>query len=861
MQLCENLLTDIPLGAGARRPCASRRPLRAALAVLFLGASASALAARPAAAVELVSTKLTGFNGGAASNGVAVNADGSIVAFYSDASNLVAGDTNATRDVFVRDRSAQKTERVSVSSAGAQANGASQPSGGAPAMSADGNTVAFYSAATNLVAQDTNGQTDVFVRVRNSGTTELISAATDGTPGNGPSVAPSISADGNFVAFQSRASNLISGDTNNAADIFVRDRRNQTTERVCNGVQGNRFSYSPSISADGSIVAFVSAADNLVPGDANGRLDIFVCDRTTGTIELVSVSSSGAHGDGDSILPALSGDGHLVAFKSLADNFVPNDNNGVVDVFAYNRDTKTIERISVDLSGGDANDFSFPPSVSGDGRFVVFGSFATNLVPNDSNSSADVFVRDRQIGITKLVDVNDQGVEADGGTVDVPPSISQDGTQIGFVSFASNLVDGDTNQAVDVFATLNPFYGAEMCPDGTCPDGQVCVEGTCVVPRATATLTPIRSRTSTGTPTNIRPTFTPTAGTPAPTPTATPPSAASATRTRTATSRPTATATPKVTASAAPTSGTGTPPLLGTPTATPTASSTRTGTATGATTAAATPSSTATAAATRTTPSPTLTAAPTTVLTASTTRTTTASPALTTAATPSSTATAAVTRTPPSPTVIATATIVSTASTTRTTTASPALTTAATPSSTATAAATRTTPSPTLTAAPTTVVTASTTRTTTASPGPTTTATRVVTATGSQTVTATPAIPTVTPTRASTASSTATGAAVGTATPTVTPALTALASRTATTAVPTGAASPTAAPTGTPQRACTGDCDGVNGVDLRELSLCLKIVNGSLPLDACPACDPDGNGPDLLDLVHALKNATEGGCN
>ncbi|MFI5366762.1 MAG: cohesin domain-containing protein [Candidatus Binatia bacterium] len=504
---------------GARRrfhDCA----IRMALILLFAGAFGTYMAA-PAAAVDLASVDFQGDASNAPSNGVAVSSDGNFVAFYSDANNLVPGDTNSLRDVFVRDRAGQKTERVSVSSAGAQANGASQPTGGAPAISADGSTVAFYSAATNLVAQDTNGQTDVFVRVRNSGTTELISVATDGTQGNGPSVAPSVNAcppgvtycdptdDGRYVAFQSAASNLIAGDTNNAADIFVRDRRNQTTERVCNGVQGNRFSYWPSISADGNLVAFVSAASNLVPGDTNSDLDVFVCNRNTGTIELVSVSSSGAQGNGDSILPAISGDGHLVAFKSLADNLVPNDNNGLVDVFAYDRNTKTIERISVNPSGGDANDFSFPPSVSGDGRFVVFGSFGTNLVPNDSNGSADVFVRDRQIGITKLVDVNDQGVEANGGTPDVPPSISQDGKQIGFVSFASNLVGGDNNQAADVFATLNPFYGAGMCPDGTCPAGQMCVKGSCVVPPPTATPTRTPTVTPTGTATST-PTVTPT---------------------------------------------------------------------------------------------------------------------------------------------------------------------------------------------------------------------------------------------------------------------------------------------------------------------------------------------------------------
>lgn len=497
---------QIAMGARNRLFRSGRSGLAGLMAA---GLSACLLVGPPASAVDLASVGVNGAVGNNSSNGVATNADGNIVVFYSDANNLVTGDTNQARDIFLHDRTAGTTERLSINSSGEQANGPSHATGGSPGVSADGQVVAFYSDATNLVAGDTNDQPDVFVRLRSDGTTERISVASDGTQANGPSVNPSISADGRFVAFQSRASNLVPNDTNNAADIFVRDRSNNTTERVCDGVQPNRFSFTPSISADGRFVAFASAATNLVPDDTNSHLDIFVCDRSTGNIERVSVGNlpggGTVQGDGDSILPAISGNGLVVGFKSLADNLVPNDANNVVDVFARDRTANVTERISVNITGGDANDFSFPPSLNNDGRFVGFGSFATNLVLGDGNVTSDVFVRDRQIGVTKQADINDRGEEANGGTPDVVPALSSDGKQIGFVSFATNLVRIDSNQVADVYAAVNPFYGPGMCPDGTCPDGQVCVRGTCLSPTPTRTAT----RTPTPPPT-VTPTKTPT---------------------------------------------------------------------------------------------------------------------------------------------------------------------------------------------------------------------------------------------------------------------------------------------------------------------------------------------------------------
>jgi len=326
--------------------------------------------------------------------------------------------------------------------------------------------VAFYFDATNLVTGDSNDKTDMFVRVRDRGTIELITLASDGTQGNRPSVGTTISADGRFVAFQARAS----------ADIFVRDRFMGTTERICDGVQGNRFSFSPAISADGNFVAFASDATNLVADDTNARLDIFVCDGASRAIERIIIGNSGAQGNGDSILPAINADGRVLGFKSLADNLVSGDRNGVVDVFVRDQSAGTTERISVKVSGGDANDFSFPPSISNDGRYVASGSFGTSIVWGDTNHPSDVFVRDRRNAFTILVDKNAKGELANRGVPDIAPAISGDGKQIAFVSFASNLVTADINKNADVYSNLNDFQGPN---DSDCLENEHCRGGAC----------------------------------------------------------------------------------------------------------------------------------------------------------------------------------------------------------------------------------------------------------------------------------------------------------------------------------------------------------------------------------------------
>jgi Tol biopolymer transport system component len=375
-------------------------------------------------------------NGGSQANGFSfqpvISGDGRYVAFDSDATNLVPGDTNAASDVFVRDRQAGSTIRVSVASDGAQASGASFQ----PAISSDGRYVAFYSEAANLVVGDTNGVDDVFVRDRDTdgdGTfdeggavsTTRVSTGSGGQA-NGLSGSPAISGDGQYVTFVSEASNLVADDTNNfcdtdgdtalddnCPDVFVRNRQAGTTQRVsvdsANG-QGNSSSYAPAISWEGRFVTFTSAATNLVAGDTNAATDIFLRDRLGGTTERVSLASGGSQSNGPSSVSGLSSDGRYAVFQSEASNLVTGDTNGSGDIFVRDRARGATTRVSVDSGGGQADGGSSAPGISSDGQYVVFYSVASNLVSGDTNGRQDVFFHDLVSavgGIAELPDVSD----------------------------------------------------------------------------------------------------------------------------------------------------------------------------------------------------------------------------------------------------------------------------------------------------------------------------------------------------------------------------------------------------------------------------------------------------------------------
>jgi Tol biopolymer transport system component len=420
------------------------------LAVLLVLAASLELAPRGwalAAETKRISVNSSEAQANGASSSPSTSAGGRFVVFYSDATNLVGGDTNGHQDVFVRDRFGT-TRRVSVSSAGVQANGDSYD----PVISADGRFVAFHSAASNLVGGDTNGVVDIFVRDRSTGRTSRVSVSSAGEEANGESDTSSISADGRFVAFLSHATNLVGGDTNGDADIFVRDRSTGRTRRVSvssDEAQGNGPSADPVLSADGRIVAFSSQASNLVGGDSNSATDVFVRVRKAGTTTRVSVSSGAAEGNASSTGPDLSAGGRFVVFASSATNLVGNDTNGYADVFLHDRKNDTTRRVSITSWGAEGNALSNSPSISANGLVVAFRSPASNLVGDDANAAEDVFVRDRAAGTTRRMSVNSAGDQGNGRSY--APSISANGRYIAFNSAATNLVGKDTNAIDDIF--------------------------------------------------------------------------------------------------------------------------------------------------------------------------------------------------------------------------------------------------------------------------------------------------------------------------------------------------------------------------------------------------------------------------
>jgi len=333
------------------------------------------------------------------------------------------------------------TERVSISSTGEEGDSSSSE----PSISADGRYAAFASDATNLVNGDNNGFTDIFVYDRVLNVTERVSVSSSGEEANSNSFEPSISGDGRYVAFVSISTNLVANDTNGYADIFVHDRLLKVTERISiaiDGEQGNSSSSEPSISADGRCVAFSSLASNLVLNDTNNWGDVFVYDRISGTTERVSISTSGEEQlmPANSLIyddyePSISADGRYVAFSSWASNLVSDDNNNSKDVFIRDRLLKVTERASISSTGEEANAGGSEPSISADGRYVAFSSGATDLAVNDNNPWSDIFVHDRQTGITERISTFSSGEE----TISHNPSISADGRYVAFRSIKAEI--------------------------------------------------------------------------------------------------------------------------------------------------------------------------------------------------------------------------------------------------------------------------------------------------------------------------------------------------------------------------------------------------------------------------------------
>jgi MYXO-CTERM domain-containing protein len=425
-----------------------------------------------AAETVRVSVAANGAEGNGGSSDPVISADGRYVAFSSYASNLVPNDTNNSPDIFVKDLQTGAIERVNVATDGSQAQSGPAIYGSFfPSISPDGRFVAFQSDAPNLVANDTDGKENAFVHDRQTGTTEVVSLATDGTLHQGRF--PSISADGRYVAFQSEDA-FITGAGAVRGNIYVRDRQTSTTVLASVTYDGSNpqswywGSVRPQISGDGRYVVFASDSNNITNNDPWGySTDIFVRDLQNNTTEMVSVDSSEQSYQTSSWSGRISADGRYALFHSDYGYFVPDDTNGRYDVFLRDRQLGTTERVTLNSLGEQADYGGWIGALSANGRYVTFYSSATNLAPNGTNSK-QAYLRDLQTGETTRISVSTTGEQADPMVIDAddatsPARAADDGTVV-LQSTATNLVANDTNGACDIFVRRKTASGAATTP-------------------------------------------------------------------------------------------------------------------------------------------------------------------------------------------------------------------------------------------------------------------------------------------------------------------------------------------------------------------------------------------------------------
>lgn len=463
---------------------------------------------------------------------IMVSAGGRYTAVETDATNVLVPDNNPFRDVFVHDNRSGAVELVSKSTDGFQGTGlcrtdsTSDPvifsveAGDPPVMDRNGRRVVFASCASNLVPGDTNLREDIFVHDRDSGETTRVSVSGGGRQSDHDSTWPTISGNGRFVAFASTATNLVNNDTNDRSDIFVHDLRSRETVRGSlgpDGSQGDDASYRPDLDGTGRHLAFTSYSTNLVEGDTNDAGDVFVRDLKTGRVVRASLGSDGEEkrsalgGGAASSSQALSDNGRFVLFSGSAPGFVPEDGPTTGDLFVRDLKENRTERVSVtadgeQLTGTGPNGTIGDAALSPDGRFVAFGTHASNLAPNDSQQSdqtilggdPDVFIHDRETGSTDLVSIDLDGNPADcnGHGRSYNPSVSEGGRFVAFNSCSHDLAANDDRVAPLAFdwqpflrdrgRVLGATYPAEKSPSGTGAEDRICVASDMCIPPSAA---------------------------------------------------------------------------------------------------------------------------------------------------------------------------------------------------------------------------------------------------------------------------------------------------------------------------------------------------------------------------------------
>jgi hypothetical protein len=387
------------------------------------------------------------------SSASSISADGRYIAFDSLATNLLPGNPSGYWQVYVYDQQNGLLERISVNLTDPIAH-----HGRWPSISADGRYVVFFS----TYPASTGPHYQIYVHDRQTGLSELVSKSSAGEPGVGSHSSPGISLDGRYVVFSSDAANLVPDDTNFNSDVFLHDRRTGITERLSLTHLGEETldgsSEAPSISADGRYVVFQSTANDLVPEDNNYAVDVFVRDLVLGTIERVSVSSSGTEGNRESYLPEISADGRYILFSSNATNLVPGVPPSFFEkVYVRDRQLGTTEAITP-YTTAEYSVSTQQGSISNDGRFVTFLSTFNPDNPNEPFEYNQIFLHDRLMGKYYRLPLTWDG-QAHNNHAGFQ-KISGDGRFIVFSSDASNLVPGDTNMQTDVFFLNHCLSGA-----------------------------------------------------------------------------------------------------------------------------------------------------------------------------------------------------------------------------------------------------------------------------------------------------------------------------------------------------------------------------------------------------------------
>jgi hypothetical protein len=442
--------------------------------MLVCALAPAAAAAQQVCSVERITRDPNGADADGTSNQPVMTPDGRYVTYASTATNLVAGDTNGVADIFVRDLVPGTTERVSVGTNGAECDQLCSYA----AISDDGRYVVFNTAATTLDPTDTNNALDVYLRDRANGTTERISLGAGGASGDGPSFGATLGGGARYVLFVSWATNLVPGDTNATRDVFLRDRVTGSLEIVSvstAGIAGNDSSGSSTlrsfISSDGRYVAFGSVASNLVGGDTNNDMDAFLRDRALGTTEFLLQAAGGGQPHGYVDVHSATADLRYFGIVSDAPDLVAGDTNGTADAFCFDRLTGVIERASLTETGAETTGGAWAPVVTDDGRFVLFSSAASDLVQPDPNTGRDIYRRDRYAGRTERV-LPGPGVYTQQEIA--AAWISAAGDRVAFAYTGVEFDLGDLNDSSDIFVSTCTNGRVFCSGDGTaaaCPCG------------------------------------------------------------------------------------------------------------------------------------------------------------------------------------------------------------------------------------------------------------------------------------------------------------------------------------------------------------------------------------------------------